>query len=643
MGLLPPRSLLSGNPQYDDVQVNCDGSRIAFKQYKAKDLVDICVIEAASAEDLTSAKRITDCDTKKRISDFIWTAHPNVLVFTLNAAFNSGTEIWALDTITLTETLLTPTRGSLNSTQSHWISLSHPNQIIIASNKRKKTCRDLYLVDIWSGEWVLLVEFDEGFTDVHVDLERGFGIVVQGIRVHRIEFAVNVDMSSSTQNTGVTQTNTSAKTFLFETLTLSNESIFEVLGYDAESSSVLMLSNDQTEMAALYAFNINSKEKKLLGYDDKSDITGILRDSATSQLLAFQSEPIFRTYTTLLPSASNELTTIQNSVGEHSEFTVHSQSRNGKMWILRVAGFDSPISYWIYNRQTSHIDQFLSTRPGLLEHQLGTITTRTITTRDGFSMTVYITVPPGMNGIDGNVREPLPAVLEAHGGPHYRPRYGFSSRRHLFATRGYIVILPMFRGTPGFGKKWFMSGSGYSTWLNIQNDINDSVKWSIEEGLVIKEKIAFYGESFGGYSALYALTKTPEVFACAISFVGFADVRQYASRDKRDLEYLTSISPIVSRSQIAKPLLIGQGGFEKKSIREEMKLVFETVHSEGIPATFALFPDEGHFFKREVNNIAAASIVESFLSSFLGGAAEPVGCSLMESSVQITGVQLFIE
>jgi dipeptidyl aminopeptidase/acylaminoacyl peptidase len=50
--------------------------------------------------------------------------------------------------------------------------------------------------------------------------------------------------------------------------------------------------------------------------------------------------------------------------------------------------------------------------------------------------------------------------------------------------------------------------------LEIQNDLEDAVKYLIDQKIADPNRYAFAGASYGGYTALVGATKTPDLFKC---------------------------------------------------------------------------------------------------------------------------------
>jgi dipeptidyl aminopeptidase/acylaminoacyl peptidase len=94
-------------------------------------------------------------------------------------------------------------------------------------------------------------------------------------------------------------------------------------------------------------------------------------------------------------------------------------------------------------------------------------------------------------------------------------------------------------------------------------------------------------------------------------------------------------SPLTHVQNISKPLLIGQGANDPRVKQAEAAQIVAAMNQNGIPVTYALYPDEGHGFARPENNLSFMALTEAFLAHTLGGRAEPIGDAFDDSSVEI--------
>lgn len=136
---------------------------------------------------------------------------------------------------------------------------------------------------------------------------------------------------------------------------------------------------------------------------------------------------------------------------------------------------------------------------------------------DGRPLQGVLTLPPG--------RAPtrLPVVVLPHGGPQARDYLGFDWWAQAFASRGYAVLQPNFRGSAGFGQA--LREAGYGQWgRKMQTDISDALAALGASGVVDPARACIVGGSYGGYAALAGVTLQHGLYRCAVSVAGASDL-----------------------------------------------------------------------------------------------------------------------
>ena len=189
----------------------------------------------------------------------------------------------------------------------------------------------------------------------------------------------------------------------------------------------------------------------------------------------------------------------------------------------------------------------------------------------------------------------------------------------------------------------------------VMNDQEDAVRWAIAEGIADGRRVGVLGGSFGGYSVLAGLTRTPELFACGADVCGPSNLitlpetvppywkptfELFAKRvgDPRTEEgraLLERHSPLSQAGRIVRPLLIAQGANDPRVKRAEADQIVGALRSKSIPVTYLLYPDEGHGFVRPENNVSFHAVAEAFLARHLGGRHEPLGADLEGASMEV--------
>jgi len=170
----------------------------------------------------------------------------------------------------------------------------------------------------------------------------------------------------------------------------------------------------------------------------------------------------------------------------------------------------------------------------------------------------------------------------------------------------------------------------------MQNDVTDGVKWLIEKGVADPERIAIYGASYGGYSALAGATFTPDLFSAAVSFVGPSNIftllesippywepmreMQYEmiGHPVHDEELLRAVSPVFHADRIRIPLLVAQGANDPRVNQAESDQIVEAVRRAGMDVVYIIKENEGQGFRNEENRFYFYRAMEGFFRKHIG-------------------------
>ncbi|WP_395339499.1 alpha/beta hydrolase family protein [Ningiella sp. W23] len=181
-----------------------------------------------------------------------------------------------------------------------------------------------------------------------------------------------------------------------------------------------------------------------------------------------------------------------------------------------------PPTFYYGDREEGTLSFLFSPYPLLKDIALSEHEKVSFKTRDGLTIDGYLTLP-----LKGEA--PYPTVIHPHGGPGARDYSGFDTYASYLTNRGYAVFRPNFRGSTGYGFEFAQAQMG--RWgLEMQDDITDAAQYLIEQGIAAPERLCIFGSSYGGYAAAMATVKTPDLFACSVSFAGISDLRALAKR-----------------------------------------------------------------------------------------------------------------
>ncbi len=185
--------------------------------------------------------------------------------------------------------------------------------------------------------------------------------------------------------------------------------------------------------------------------------------------------------------------------------------------LLIVASSDTdPGMTYLMDRRTNELSPLLPLRDALASLEMASMTPITFPAADGTEIPGYLTLP---NGVEG----PMPAVVLPHGGPGSRDYWGFDWLVQFFASRGYAVLQPNFRGSTGYGRAWF-GRNGFQAWDLAVGDVNDAGRWLVSEGIADPERMGIVGWSYGGYAALQSQVLDPQLYKAVVAIAPVADL-----------------------------------------------------------------------------------------------------------------------
>ena len=211
-----------------------------------------------------------------------------------------------------------------------------------------------------------------------------------------------------------------------------------------------------------------------------------------------------------------------------SHVSLQSWTPDFRKLVLLVEGPDDAGTYYLVDVEAKKADLLADAWPQVRPGQIGEVRWTTYKAADGLEIPAYLTLPPGREAKN------LPLVVLPHGGPESRDAPGFDWWAQAFASRGYAVLKPQFRGSDGFGRKFVEAG--YGEWgRRMQTDLSDGVRHLAKEGVIDPKRVCIMGASYGGYAALAGPTLDPGVYRCAVSVNGVGDLAGMLAQEARDV------------------------------------------------------------------------------------------------------------
>ncbi|MGB5659732.1 MAG: S9 family peptidase [Thermoanaerobaculia bacterium] len=629
---LIPRDALLGNPERFRGRISPDGSTVSF----LAPVDEVQNVWVAPLGDSAAARVITH-DTKRGIGVYFWAADGEHILYLQDQGGNENWQVHAVNVSTAEDRTLTPLEGV--QAQILATSYSHPSDILVGLNDRDAQWHDVYRLNIETGERELVEQNETEMAGYVADTELELRLALKN----------TPDGGSEAYRRGANG---------------DWESFFTIPPDDTLTTAIIEVADNGTtahgvdsrdrDTAALVSVDIPTGEVTILAEDDRADVEQILTHPVTGEVLAYAVNYTEMEWIAVAEEVEADIAAITAELGGY--VLVLGQTQANDKWILYSDEPSAPGHYYAYDRSDKSLSLLFNTRPALDGFKLATATAHVIPARDGVNLVSYLTLPAWVDADgDGIPSESVPMVLLVHGGPWARDTFSFSGITQLLANRGYAVLQVNFRGSTGFGKS-FVNAGDLEWGEAMHDDLIDAVDWAIAKGVTREDTVAIMGGSYGGYATLAGMTFTPERFAAGVDIVGpsnletllnsippyWASILEIFARrvgDPRTEEgkaLLAERSPLFKADQIVRPLLVGQGANDPRVKQAEADQIVAAMKTKNLPVTYVIYPDEGHGFQRQPNNLSFFAITDVFLASHLGGRFQPIeAADLEDSSIQV--------
>ncbi len=309
---------------------------------------------------------------------------------------------------------------------------------------------------------------------------------------------------------------------------------------------------------------------------------------------------------------------------------ITSATEDNKLLVLQVASDRNAGDYYLFDTVAKKASPLFARRLWLDPAQMAPNRSIEIIARDGVKLHGYLTLPPGDQS-----DAPKAMVLLPHGGPFgVFDQWWFDEDVQLLAKAGYAVLRINFRGSSNYGRDFLESGA--LQWgRKLQFDLTDATRWAIEQKIADPKRICIYGASYGAYAALMGVASEPDLYRCAVGYVGVYDMVEHHQRVANDSrsnkiwvgqwygprEAMEAISVSKMAEKIKTPVFLAAGGKDQITPIEQSKDMEKALKAAGVPVETLYYSQEGHGFYTEEHRREFYTKLLNFLSRHLGGAA----------------------
>lgn len=292
---------------------------------------------------------------------------------------------------------------------------------------------------------------------------------------------------------------------------------WEPLFFAANNETLYVISRQKYDQGALYAYNTRTRKMgEPVFVPPEGEITKVITSYDRSKLYGVAYETDKEEYHWFDPVEADIYAKLKKSFpGELVD--VVSRCADEHLEIVYVHSDRDPGAYYILDRRRGGLILFKRVR-NLDPRRMQPMQPIAFKARDGLVLHGYLTLPADAKG------RRVPLVIHPHGGPYgIRDSWDFDPEVQFLASRGYAVLQVNFRGSGGYGRK-FIDAGRYQWGRAMQDDLTDAVHWAMAQGIADPKRVAIYGASYGGYAALAGVTLTPDLYCCAVNYLGPTDL-----------------------------------------------------------------------------------------------------------------------
>ncbi|KAB2838368.1 MAG: S9 family peptidase, partial [Burkholderiales bacterium] len=566
------------NPEKAGFEVSPDGKSIAFLQ-PWESRLNIHVQTRGSNE----VKRVTEVKDRD-IRQYLWKGN-DYLVYLKDNGGDENFHVYVVDRQGKGTRELTPfdkvRAGIINPL------VDSDEELLVGLNKRNPQLFDVYRLNVRTGELKLEVENPGGVSQWVADHDG------------KVRAAIKTD--------GVNQTllyRATEKDAFKPVLTTDFRSSMSPAFFTFDNQRLYAMSNIGRDRQAAVEFDpATAKEVKVIYEHPEVDVSA-LRYSPKRKVLTAAG---YITAKAERHFFDPEFETIYHRVKKalpNYQIDFVSVDRAEQVMTLAATSDRSRGTYYLYERQGDKLTKLADLSPWLAEDKLAQMSPIQYKSRDGLTINGYLTLPPGKPAKN------LPVVINPHGGPWARDVWRFNPEVQFLANRGYAVLQMNFRGSTGYGRKFWEAS--FKQWgKTMQDDVSDGVKHLVAQGIADPKRVCIYGGSYGGYATLAGLAFSPELYACGVDYVGVSNLftflktippywkpyldmlHEMVGHPEKDKALLEATSPVMHADKMRAPLLVAQGAKDPRVNIDESNQIVAALKKKGVDVPYLVKENEG--------------------------------------------------
>ncbi len=309
---------------------------------------------------------------------------------------------------------------------------------------------------------------------------------------------------------------------------------------------------------------------------------------------------------------------IDKAVGDRKAW-IMGFNRDRSRMLISVTRADAPGALYFFDITDARMQRVAYFNQAIGARSLNPVSLIRYKARDGLEIEAVLTLPkdrPGKN---------LPIIMLPHGGPWGQDSLSYDYWAQFIASRGYAVLQPNFRGSTGYGTDFLRKGERQMG-LAMQDDITDGLRWAVAQGIADPKRACIVGASYGGYAAMWGIAKDPDLYRCAVSIAGVANLRRevndfggylFGGKYRDDWQRMTpdfaAVSPMNAIDRIKVPLLLIHGKKDITVDYGQSSSMNDRMKAAGKQVELVTLPLADHHFTRQADRTVLLQSIETFL------------------------------
>ncbi len=484
--------------------------------------------------------------------------------------------------------------------------------LLVTSNKRDSTVFDVYRLNVRNGQMLIAVKNPGNFTNWLTDSKGKLRIAISTDGVNESLWYRENEFKS------------------FQKIITNNfkTTLWPVAFSENKPNIIYAISNVSRDKNALVEIDcISGKEKKVLFADDTLNVVEAQYSKRRSKMDFVVYETWKKEKFYLNDEAKSLFGNLEKLIPDAESRIIHSD-KNEQHFIVRTFTDRSPGAYYLYYAENNSLKKLSDINPSINEDEMCEMKPISYMTSDGFKINGYLTLPIGLKP------ENLPVVVMPHNGPGQRNVWGFNADVQFLANRGYAVLQVNYRGSTGYGKEFY--AAGFKEWgQKIQQDVNEGVKWLVDQKIADPRQIAIYGYGFGGLIAINNAVAHPKIYKCAGSSAGVLNLFSYlktippfltsnlqmfyeiVGNPDKDAEYMRQASPVFHADKVKIPVFITQSSKDPRINGNDAVQFVKELKKLNLPVTYLEKEENRTVLNREEARKKSYAALELFLQDNL--------------------------